>query len=1146
MQEIMNRASTLSRAVLCVALLLLASCTFADTSPVDSSSDMFVAEERLADAIKSAEESTQLQKEVKETLVDLYKTTSGLQKQAIAHAEAAAAFIYSRVNAPQEIDAIRKKLQALDESDTPSIQAFSDKTPVAELEQLLLFNKSALSAAETMRARMDRQLQALKQRPDAITREIADAEEERQDLNEKINLDIPADQLPQLSEALQWQQAAQSAALNNKIEMLNQEQLSQAARMELLQTKQLLNAAETRQISATIKRLEERISALRQRDIAAAVEKTESDTAKAVGKHPLIQALAEKNAALSSELELISKNLEKLTEQTEEVTATAHEVDENYRLTREKVEIAGLSHVLGQVLLDHRRNLPDVKSYRKRSKMRKDLAASSGLRQIRNIEELQQLRNVDAYVEQLAATAPQDITANLKTDLERLVNIRKELLTKAIALDSKFLGKLEEADRAYQQVLDAVDGYSHFLEKHLLWVRNAPLPTIEIVQQMATQFGWLLSPALWLESLVALLSGGLEGPLPFVALLLFVLLIASAGRLRRVIEESGIPVGKPMEDHFSYTFKAITASLLLTLPWPLLMWTVGWQMGMAEHGTAFSKAVSESLQQTAYSFFYLRLFYIISLPGGLADVHFQLSKASVELLRSETKRFMLIFLPVIFITITTFRFSGVDMETGIVRASIMLTLLVLGVFFYRLMASRSAVKRLQARFARFTLPNSRLLWVSIVLLIPAALMVLTIFGYIYSAAVLISNLLQTLWLALALYILQQLAIRWLTLSHRRLAFRALIKRQQEAAAIENGVVSEAQATPHLFDDEKDYNLSALTQQSRKLLDVAFIIAAIGGLWMIWSELLPAFKLLDEITLWHYTDVIAGQEQHVAITVGTIILTIVLIIITIIAARNIPALLEIVLRQSFGMLAGNSYAITTLTKYLIATIGALVIFSNLGASWSQLQWLVAALGVGIGFGLQEIIANFICGIIILFERPIRIGDLVTVGDSSGTVTRIRIRATTIQTFDRQELLVPNKEFITGRLLNWSLSDKTLRIVITVGIAYGSDVKTAMALMLQAAQENQHILDEPEPFVAFENFGDSSLTMVLRCFLESVDERIRTISQLHEAINDKLIAAGIEIAFPQQDVHLDIREPLEVRLQGHSGSSSSGATPQHDQA
>ena len=160
----------------------------------------------------------------------------------------------------------------------------------------------------------------------------------------------------------------------------------------------------------------------------------------------------------------------------------------------------------------------------------------------------------------------------------------------------------------------------------------------------------------------------------------------------------------------------------------------------------------------------------------------------------------------------------------------------------------------------------------------------------------------------------------------------------------------------------------------------------------------------------------------------------------------------------------------MSKYSIAAIGALAALSIIGARWSQVQWLAAALSVGIGFGLQEIVANFISGIIILFERPIRVGDVVTVGDTSGTVTRIQIRATTIRNWDRQELLVPNKEFITGRLLNWSLSDETTRIKVPVGVAYGSDVQRAMALMDEAAREHKKVLEEPPPSVVFDCFGD----------------------------------------------------------------------------
>jgi potassium efflux system protein len=217
----------------------------------------------------------------------------------------------------------------------------------------------------------------------------------------------------------------------------------------------------------------------------------------------------------------------------------------------------------------------------------------------------------------------------------------------------------------------------------------------------------------------------------------------------------------------------------------------------------------------------------------------------------------------------------------------------------------------------------------------------------------------------------------------------------------------------------------------------------------------------------------------------------------------------------------------------------VVFTTFGFSWSQVQWLVAALGVGIGFGLQEIVANFISGLIILLERPVRVGDIVTIGDTTGVVSRIRIRATTIRNWDKQELLVPNKEFITGRLLNWSLSDQLNRVIVNVGVAYGSDVKKALSLLTAAASENPRVVPDPPPFVTFDGFGDNSLNLILRCYLESLDYRLSVASELRQAINDKFAAANISIAFPQRDVHLDTSGPLEVRIAGRDGGSACGA-------
>ena len=251
--------------------------------------------------------------------------------------------------------------------------------------------------------------------------------------------------------------------------------------------------------------------------------------------------------------------------------------------------------------------------------------------------------------------------------------------------------------------------------------------------------------------------------------------------------------------------------------------------------------------------------------------------------------------------------------------------------------------------------------------------------------------------------------------------------------------------------------------------------------------------------------------------------------TVIFAKFLPSLLEIIMIQRTSMNAGSRYTVTTITNYIIIAIGFFMFFATLGMDWSKLQWLIAALGVGIGFGLQEIVANFISGIIILFERPFRVGDIVTIGNNNGVVTRIRIRATTIRNWDRKELLVPNKDFITGQLINWTLSEPVTRIVIPVGLAYGGDVEQALKRMLEAAEENPNILTDPPPSVIFDAFGDNALSLILRCFIDDVDSRVTVISALNKAINDKFIQDNLEIAFPQRDIHLNTKTPLEIRIQ-----------------
>jgi potassium efflux system protein len=260
-----------------------------------------------------------------------------------------------------------------------------------------------------------------------------------------------------------------------------------------------------------------------------------------------------------------------------------------------------------------------------------------------------------------------------------------------------------------------------------------------------------------------------------------------------------------------------------------------------------------------------------------------------------------------------------------------------------------------------------------------------------------------------------------------------------------------------------------------------------------------------------------------VSLAAVLIGLFALMLTAVGARNVPGLIEISLLSRAGIDAASRYAVTSLLRYAIVIGGTLVGLSYLGLRWSQLQWMAAALTVGLGFGLQEIFANFVSGIILLFERPFRVGDVITVGDMTGRVSRIRTRATTILDFDNREIVMPNKTFITGHLTNWALSDSTTRVIIKVGVAYGTDPELVRRLLLQAAREDKRVLAEPVPTCWFLAFGASSLDFELRVFVGTLGDRLEVQNGLNMRVNRLLAEHGIEIAFPQLDVHLRDEPP-----------------------
>lgn len=256
-----------------------------------------------------------------------------------------------------------------------------------------------------------------------------------------------------------------------------------------------------------------------------------------------------------------------------------------------------------------------------------------------------------------------------------------------------------------------------------------------------------------------------------------------------------------------------------------------------------------------------------------------------------------------------------------------------------------------------------------------------------------------------------------------------------------------------------------------------------------------------------------------ISFGTILYIIFAFIVLSFLTRRIKNLLVKRVFKGAGMDPGVSVSIGNVTRFFLLLLGAIIIIQSAGINLSTLTVLFGALGVGIGFGLQTVTNNFISGIIILFEKPIKVGDRIELDDVSGNVTGISLRATTVQTNDNISIIVPNSEFISGRVINWSHNDRNIRFRIPVGVSYNEDPQTIKKLLLEVAVENENVLKEPAPDVFFDEFGDSSLNFQLIVWTSTYSDRPAPFkSDLYFAIFEKFKEHNIEIPFPQRDLHI----------------------------
>jgi potassium efflux system protein len=1082
--------------------------------------------------IKEVETATDVQAEVKTRLVELYRQAVSKMEEVSANTARASAFEEATRTAPVQTQEIREQIAATRQSDPKEALTLGLDAPLEEIEQQLAKEQADLAAMEARRADFERLLSYQRNRPATISQRLAEARQEQEEIIATLGVHSAADEGPVLSQARRWVLETRYVALSTEIRMLDQELLSQRARVGLLEAKLEQESASVDRIGTQIKLSSELVNRKRQQAAEQARREAEEAQREALGSLPVIVDLTRQNAEITEDLHAMAVRLETLDREQAQAEQLAARIAAGFKDAKSTLDAGGLSEGLGQVLIRQRKFLPDFQIYSRKARARKHEIAEVGVRRLRHGAEARQIADIEQAVDALEAQLEVEKTPLLRYQLHALVAKRSALLEKALQDDEFFLGQLHELDLAEAKLLEVSHAYDDFLNEHLFWLRTSERTRLEDVRQLPEHFRELLAPAIWLPMGGVFLDQVSGSPVFVLALLAVFALLWKRRALIAAIEEIAGRLGKPSTDRFSHTLRTILLSLLAAAPAPLLLGAVGWQLLVAEQGADQSHAVGAVLVRLAVHFYFLRALSMLCIPGGLADAHFRWPKSATRLLKIELDRLTWIYVPAGLIVMLAMALHPSESGNTVARLSYLAFAAALVRFLYRVFhPGKGVLAHLPSDDRAGMLFLAYRLCFPLLLLAPVLTAVSALGGYVYSAATESNLFLHTLWTIAGLVMLHALALRWLLLAQRRLAYAAARERQRAALAARQSADSQSddEGRGAAQFEEPEVDLAALSEASRELLKVTIISAALVALYLIWSPLLPALRIFDDVTLWYQTVTVDGADKRLPITVGDLGLALLYGIGSMVLVKRLPAVLEIILLQRFEMSSGSRYTVTTISSYAIIAVGLLLVLNTLGAQWSKLQWLVAALSVGIGFGLQEIVANFISGLILLFERPIRVGDIVTVGDTDGVVTKIRIRATTIRNWDRKELVVPNKEFITGRLLNWSLSDSITRSIVAVGVAYGSDVDQAMAIMKEIAEEQEHVLDDPAPVPSFEGFGDNSLNLNLRVYIDSIDYRLSTVTALHRAINRRFNEAGIVIAFPQRDLHLDTNGPLRVSIE-----------------
>ncbi|MCK5355704.1 MAG: mechanosensitive ion channel, partial [Methyloprofundus sp.] len=802
-----------------------------------------------------------------------------------------------------------------------------------------------------------------------------------------------------------------------------------------------------------------------------------------ISKHPVIQKIIQSNIQWSRDVQSTIRSINNYEYEIDKIEVYKKVLEEEFKNAEKKIKLAGLSPILGRVLREQRRTLSRNKRQYQDSDKVNEATGLISLAQYRIELRQKQLRNsegeLEQYLQQVLIGAGGSVLSESKIEkisleIQVLLDKQKQVLAQLTSTYFKGLQTLGDYEFARQQLLLRINQYEVYLDKRLLWVPSSPVIDLSYPLAVYDSIQWVISPDHWVQlgkGLVNSINKKSGFSYIFVLYLVFLLYIRPFIREKKcAIREK---VGKPYSDKISYTFQLLLFNFMLILPIASVLFYISWLLSTLSYDNDFSRAVGAGLYNAAIVLLILRFLSRFLEDQGIADLHFRWQKKTVCMLKKQLSWMQWLIIPCTFFMHMTSATHETEHSDSLGRLALIVFIMVVGLFTLRLLRVNNGIlenyfiKNHQLWWVRL-----RYLWLVVCVGIPVVILGFTVMGYYVSALELEQKIIMTLRVTIIAIIVYSIIIRWLGLTKRELALKNA-RNQHKADELNAQSPDVVAVDTVIVPDETLLNIPKINAQTEKIVNVLVSTMLLLSFWLIWRNIFPAFSFTDNITLWQHLVVANGQESLQGVTLTNLFLAGLYIFLIGIAVINFPGVMEMFVFRHLEVEAGSRYAVNQLAKYFLITMGFISIASELGGSWAQVQWLVAALTVGLGFGLQEIFANMVSGIILLFERPVRVGDTVTVDNITGRVARIQMRATTITDWDRKELVVPNKTFITNQLINWTLTDPVTRIVIPLGISYDADVDLAQRIIAETLESVPLVLKDPEPNIFFIGFGDSSL-------------------------------------------------------------------------